>query len=152
MNNYFLEQTRLGNVYHAHNTTKGNITVLSATCTGLVLENPFDSGKEFIVASMSACSADLAATHEVGIAVSTAVSTTLSTTTTAAVIHNGRPAGSNVNKGVGLVYSIATLATVPLWFRPLGSVRDDEGTDAEEGCDPIVCDFDGTVVVMPGTY
>ena len=152
MNSYFLEQTRLGNVYHAHNVTKGLVTILSATCTGLVLENPFGSGREFVVASMAACGADIAAIREIGIAVSSEVSETLSTSRTAAVIHNGRPGGSNVNKGVAFVSSIATLPTVPVWFRPLANCRDTTGVDAVESNDPFVCDFDGTVIVPPGHY
>ncbi|KKL53988.1 hypothetical protein LCGC14_2269900 [marine sediment metagenome] len=148
MDQWFLDQARNGNVYHSHNTTAGIVTDISATCTGLVLENPFGSGKELVVAKMSFTGSTLGNIREVGIVVSTAISESLSTSTTAAVIHNGRVSGSNANNGAGRSYSIATLATEPLWFRPLMSAR---MTGAFEGAQAEV-EFDGTVFVMPGTY
>lgn len=149
MDQWFLDKARTGNVYHAHNTTTGAVTVLSATCTGLVLENPPDSGKELVVAKMSFTGSTLASIREVGIAVSSTVSTAVSTSTTAAVIHNGRVSGSNYNNGAGRAYSIATLASAPLWFRPLCNAR---VTGAVHSMSPAEVEFDGTVIVMPGTY
>jgi len=149
MDQWFLNEARKGNVYHSHNTTTGEVTVLSATCTGLVLENPYSSGKELVVASMSYTGSTLSTIREIGIAVSSRVRIPVSTSTTAAVIHNGYVSGSNFNNGVGRAYSIATLASTPVWIRPLGSVR---VTGAVEGLETITAEFDGTLIVMPGTY
>jgi len=152
MNDWFLDQTRKGNVYHSHNVTTGAVTVLSGTCTGLVLENPIDSGKDLLVANMTASPVGVATIRELGVSVSTSVVTAASTTTTAAVIHNAKVAGADVNKGVGLVYSIATLASTPLWLRPLGTTKIDAATDGVEGYEAFSTDFDGTLIVAPGTY
>ncbi len=150
MDQFYLREARLGNVYHSHNTTAGIVTVLSTTCTGLVLVNPWNSGKELTVADMSAVGTTLGATREIGIAVPTEVQETVVTAgATAAVIHNGKLAGANVNRGVGRVYSIATLTSTPLWFRPLGSAR---VTAAVEGLGAMSTDFDGTVIVPQGFY
>ncbi len=150
MDSTYLDEARKGNVYHSHNVTAGIITDISATLTGLVLVNPFTSGKELIVANMSVVGTTLGATREVGIVVPTEVQETVVTAgATAAVIHNGKLAGSNVNRGVARVYSIATLTSTPLWFRPLGSAR---VTNAVEGLGAMSTDFDGTVIVPPGFY
>lgn len=149
MDQWFLDRAREGNVYHSHNTTAGEVTVLSSTCTGLVLENRFDSGKMLVVAEMAFTGSTLAAIGEIGVAVSSKISETISTSATAAVIHNGRATGSNLDKGAGLSFSIATLASEPLWFRPLCSAR---VTNAKNALTPATVEFDGTLIVMPGTY
>ena len=150
MNNFFLEKTREGKMFHSHNTTAGAVTVLHATCTGLVLENPHGSGKDLIVASMSFVGTTLSTIREIGIAVSPSVSTIVSSSTTAAVIHNGKLSGGDFEKGAGLVYSIATLSATPVWLCPLGNAR--QTTTSVEGAESFVKDFDGTLVVPPGMY
>ena len=147
-NQWFLDQARLGNMYHSNNTTAGAVTVLSATCTGLVLSNPIGSGKDLVVESMSFVGSTLSTIAEIGVAVSSAVATATQTGT-AAVIHNGRLSGSNGNTGVGLTHSIATLLSTPVWLRPIGHARI---TAAVEGSRAFKADFDGTLVVTPGTY
>ncbi|KKM69817.1 hypothetical protein LCGC14_1446980 [marine sediment metagenome] len=150
MDQFYLREARLGNVYHSHNTTAGAVTVLSTTCTGLVLANPFNSGKELIVANMSFVGSTLTTIREIGIAVPTEVQETIVTAgATTANIYNGKLAGAGVNQGVGVTYSIATLTSTPLWFRPLGSAR---VTNAVEGLGVMSADFDGTVIVPPGFY
>ena len=146
---WFLDQARLGNVYHSHNTTAGAVTVLSATCTGLVIENPAGSGKDLVIDSMSFVGSTLTTIREIGIAVSASLSQAGSSTTTAAVIHNGKLNGSNSNIGVGQSFSIATLPAAPVWLRPIGSAR---VTTAVEGQNAFVADFKGTLVVAPGTF
>jgi len=146
---WFVDKARKGEVYHAHNTTAGEVTVLSATCTGLVLENPFGSGKQLVVHSMAFVGSTLTTIREVGVAVSSLVSETLSTSTTAANIHNGRPTGTNNHKGVAKAYSVATLASTPVWLRPIGNAR---VTAADEGRNALEAVFDGTIIVSPGTY
>jgi len=149
MNNWFLEEARKGNVYHAHNTTAGAVTVLHATCTGLVLENPYGSGKDFVVESASFVGSTLTTIREMGLAVSPASSTVLSATTTAAVIHNGKLGGSNLQRGQARVYSVATLSSTPVWLCPLGNAR---VTAAIEGLPAMHKNFDGTLVVAPGFF
>lgn len=145
---WFLDQARLGNMYHSHNTTAGAVTVLSATCTGLVLANQPGSGKDLIVSNMSFVGSTLSTIAEIGIAVSTSVSDAVQTGT-AAVIHNARLQGADSNVGVGRTFSIATLLTTPLWLRPIGHARI---TNAVEGSGAFTANFDGTLVITPGTY
>lgn len=152
MDQWFVDQARQGNVYHSHNTTAGAVTVLSATCTGLVIENPINSRKDLVIARMSFTGSTLAGIAEMGIAISTEVVTDLSTGITKAVIHNGRLSGSNANNGVGRSYSVATLASAPLWLRPLASLRQSGGSEADNATPSLSVDFDGTVIVTPGTY
>ena len=152
MNRWFLDEARKGNVYHSHNTTKGAVTVLDITCTGLVLENPFGSKKDLIVANMTALPTGIATIRELGVAVSTSVQDAASTSTTAAVIHNAKLAGADAEVGVGLVYSIAELSSIPIWLQPLGTTKIDAGTDGVEGYGAFSTDFDGLLVVTPGTY
>ena len=148
MSDFFVNQAREGNVYHSNNTTAGAVTVLSATCTGLVLENPAGSGKDLVVQSMSFVGSTLSTIREIGVAVSSTISQAGSTSTTAAVIHSGRLSGSNGRNGVGRTYSIATLPAAPVWLRPLGSAR---VTVAVEGLAAMTADFDGSLIVAPGT-
>ena len=145
---WFLDQARLGNMYHSNNTTAGAVTVLSATCTGLVLSNPLGSGKDLVVDKMSFVGSTLSTIAEIGIAVSSSVANAVQTGT-AAVVHNGKLAGSDSNLGKGRTFSIATLLSTPVWFRPIGHARI---TAAVEGSSAFVADFDGSVVVTPGTY
>ena len=65
------------------------------------------------------------------------------------IIFNGKNTGDGVDTGQGLAYTIATLASTPLWIRPLGSAR---VTGAVEGLPVLSADFDGTVIVVPGTF
>ena len=78
---WFLDQARLGNMYHSHNTTAGAVTVLSATCTGLVLSNPLGSNKELVVSNMSFVGSTLSTIAEMGIAVSSALAVAVQTGT-----------------------------------------------------------------------
>jgi len=146
---WFLDQARLGNVYHSHNTTSGAVTVLSATCTGLVIENPFGSNQDLIIESMSFVGSTLSTIREIGVAVNATIDQTGSTTTTAAVIHNGRNTGSNADVGVAQSFSIATLPAAPVWLRSIGNAR---VTGAVEGLTAIKAEFDGTLIVPPGGF
>ena len=147
-NQYFLDQARLGNMYHSHNTTAGAVTVLSATCTGLVLSNPINSGKDLIVDNMSFVGSTLSTIAEMGIAVSSAVANAVQTGT-AAVIHNAKLKGSDGNIGAARVFSIATLLTTPVWIRPIGHIRI---TGSQDGNQAFEAKFGGSLVVTPGTY
>ena len=149
MNNFFLTETQKGNVYHAHNTTAGAVTVLHATCTGLVIENPYGSNKDLVMESMWFTGSTLATIAEIGIAISPAESTALSGTTTAMKTFNGRLDGDTVSRPAARAYSVATLSSTPVWFCSLASARI---TGAVEGAETLGKVFDGTVVVAPGMF
>ena len=150
MDSTYLTEARKGNVYHSHNTTAGAVTVLHATCTGLVLVNPWESGKELAVVNMSFVGSTLTTIREIGVMVPTEIQeTVVAAGATEAIVHNGKLSGSNGDRGVGRAYSVATLTSTPLWFRPLGSAR---VTAAVEGLKAMSADFDGTLIVPPGFY
>jgi hypothetical protein len=145
---WLFDQARQGNVYHSHNTTAGAVTVLSATCTGLILENPSSSGKDLVIGTMRFVGSTLTTIREIGVAVSPAVTNTAVATVTAAVIHNARLAGSNIKSGLGKALSIGTLPAEPVWFRPLGNAR---VTAAVDGLNALETDFKGSLILAPGT-
>ena len=120
---WFLEQARLGNMYHACTTGAVTLSTVSATCTGLALSNPYGSSTDLIlVQARFQPSTVPAGAAVVGLAISPAVSPTAVTHTAAAVIHNAIMTGSNIDTGVGLADSSATLPAAPVWLRPISSV------------------------------
>jgi hypothetical protein len=145
---WFLEQARLGNMYHACSTGAVTLSTVSATCTGLALSNPYGSGKLLVVKKVRfAPSTAPGGAAVVGLAISPAVSTTAVTHTTPAVIHNALMTGSNVDTGVGLVDSAATLPAAPVWLRPIG------GVVAASSISPgmYVDETNGEIILPPGT-
>ncbi len=145
---WFLEQARLGRMFHACSTGAVTLSTVSATCTGLALSNAYGSGKRLVVAKVRfAPSTAPAGAAVVGLAISPAVSTTAVTHTTPAVIHNAITTGSNINVGVGLADAAATLPAAPVWLRPFGSVV------AASSISPgmYVDDTNGEIILPPGT-
>ena len=145
---WFLEQARLGKMYHACSTGAVTLSTVSATCTGLALSNPYGSGKNLVVAKVRfAASTAPAGAAVVGLAISPAVSATAVTHTTPAVIHNALMTGSNLNVGVGQVDAAATLPAAPVWLRPIGSVV------AASSISPgmYVDETAGEIILPPGT-
>jgi len=147
-NQWFLDQARLGNMYHAHSTGAGAVTVIHATYTGLVLSNPLGSGKDLVVDKMNFVGTTLAAIAGIGVMVSPTLLTAIQTGT-AGVIHNGRVSGSNSNVGKGQALVGATLLTTPVWLRPMGL---DNITAAITGYKGFEADFGGSLVIPPGMY
>jgi hypothetical protein len=144
---WFLEQARLGNMYNACSTGAVTLSTVSATCTGLALSNPYGSRKLLVVKQARfAPSTAPAGAAVVGLAVSPAASVTAVTHTTPAVIHNAIARGSNVDTGVGLVDSAATLPAAPVWLRPLG------GVVAASSIEPSVYvdETNGSIIIPPG--
>lgn len=145
---WFLDQARAGNMYHACTTGAVTLSTVNATCTGLSLENPYGSGKNLVIAGarFQPSTAPAGATV-VGLAVSPAVSQTAVTHTTPAVIHNAIMMGSNLKVGVGKADASSTLPAAPVWLRPLGSVV------AASSISPgmYVDETNGEIILPPGT-
>lgn len=120
---WFLEQARLGNMYHACTAGVVTLSTVSTTCTGLALSNPFGSKKKLIVRQVRfQPSTAPGGAAVVGLAISGSISETAVTHTTPAVIHNAIMTGSNASVGKGKADAAATLPVTPVWLRPLGSV------------------------------
>ena len=147
-NEWFLEQARLGNMYHACSAGAVTLTTVNATCTGLSLANPYGSGKLLVVKKVRfAPSTAPAGAAVVGMAISPAPSETAVTHTTPMVIHNALMTGSNTKVGVGKADASSTLPTTPVWLRPFGSVV------AASSITPgmYVDETMGEIILPPGT-
>lgn len=147
-NEWFLEQARLGNMYHACSAGAVTLSTVSATCTGLALSNPYGSGKNLVVKTVSfQPSTAPAGAAVVGLAISPAVSPTAVTHTTPAVIHNAITTGSNLNVGVASVDVSATLPAAPVWLRPMGGVVAASSISPGKYTEEI----NGEIILPPGT-
>jgi len=145
---WFLDQARLGNMFHACTAGAVTLSTVSATCTGLVLSNDLGSGKKLVVARV--CfqpSTAPAGASVVGLAISAATYSTAITHTTPAVIHNAICSGSNASIGVGRADAAATLPAAPVWLRPIGSVV------AASSISPAkyVEEVNGEIILPPGS-
>jgi hypothetical protein len=144
---WFLEQARLGNMFHACSAGAVTLSTLSTTCTGLALCNPWGSKKLLVVARCRfQPSTAPAGAAVVGLATSPSISQTAVTHTTPMVIHNAILTGSNANLGIAKVDAAATLPTTPVWLRPFGSVV------AASSISPgmYVDETRGEIIVPPG--
>jgi len=148
-NEWFLEQARLGNMYHACSAGAVTLSTVHATCTGLALSNPYGSGKNLIVKRV--CfqpSTAPAGAAVVGLAISPAPHTTAVTHTTPAVIHNAICTGSDSKLGVGRVDVSATLPNTPVWLRPIGGVVAASSISPGKYTEEI----NGEIILPPGTH
>lgn len=119
---WFLEQARLGNMFHACSAGAVTLSTVSTTCTGLALSNSIGSGKLLVVKKVCfAPSTAPAGAAVVGIAIHTAVVNTETTHTTPMVVHNAITRGA-VTGSAGKADAAATLASTPLWLRAMASV------------------------------
>lgn len=142
------DQARLGNVYSAANQTAATLSALSTTATGLILSNPYGSGKNLAIITVTwAFSTAPAGASVVGIAMSPSVSQTQVTHTTPATVQNNLLAGTQGPVGVGKVDVAATTVGTPVWIRQLG------GPVAASQINPpyIRDDIDGALILVPGT-
>lgn len=120
---WFLEQARLGNMYHACSAGAVTLSTVSTTCTGLALSNTYGSGKLLVVQQVSFAPSTVPnGASVVGIAIHTSISTTDTTHTTPMVIHNAIAKGNVSGGPAGRADAAATLTSTPLWLRPLASV------------------------------
>jgi len=146
MNQWFLDQARLGNVYHACSAGAVTLSTVNTTCTGLALSNTPMSGKLLVVESVAfAPSTAPAGAAVVGLAIHTALSTTATTHTTPMVVHNSLANGSDTGSA-GKADAAATLASTPLWLRPMASVV------AGSSITPTKYEeiLDGSIIIRPG--
>ena len=146
-NEWFLEQARLGRMYHACSAGAVTLSTVSTTCTGLALSNVWGSGKLLVVKQVNfAPSTAPAGAAVVGIAIHTALSTTETVHTTPMVIHNAIAKGNVSNVSAGKADAAATLASTPLWLRPMGSVVAGSSISPAKYTD----ETNGTIIIPPG--
>ncbi len=142
---WFREQALLGNMFSACSAGAVTLSTVNVTCTGLSLSNPAGSGKLLVVQNVSfAPSTAPGGASVVGISIHTALSETATTHTTPMVVHNAIAKGAA--SSVGKADASSTLASTPLWLRPLGSVV------AASSISPAKYneDVNGTIIIPPG--
>ena len=144
---WFLEQARLGNMFHACSAGAVTLSTVSTTCTGLALSNSFGSGKLLVVKNVSfAPSTAPAGAAVVGLSIHTALSATETTHTTPMVIHNAIAKGNVSGVCAGKADAAATLASTPLWLRPMAGVVAASSISPANYNDNI----DGSIIIAPG--
>jgi hypothetical protein len=144
---WFLDQARLGNMYHACSAGAVTLSTVSTTCTGLALSNTYGSGKLLVVQRVSfAPSTAPAGAAVVGIAIHTAISSTDTTHTTPMVIHNAIAKGNVSGIPAGRADAAATLASTPLWLRPMAAVVAASSISPANYND----DVNGSIIIAPG--
>lgn len=143
------DQARIGNVYHASNQAAVTLSGLSTTATGLILSNPFGSGKNIGILTVGwMFSTAPGGASVVGLAMSPTVSSTQVTHGTPInAVQNAILAGTQGVVGVGKVDSAATTVGTPVFIRTLG------GPVAASQISPpyIRDDIDGSLILPPGT-
>lgn len=138
---------RLGQVYHASTQAGVTLSALSTTATGLILVNPFGSGKNLAVLKINyAPTTAPAGASVVGVAMSPAVSATQVTLTTPLTVQSSLLKGTS-NGAVGKACSAATTVGTPVFVRALGGVV--AASSIEPG--QIVDYTDGDLILVPGT-
>lgn len=144
---WFLEQARLGNMYHACSAGAVTLSTVNTTCTGLSLSNSYGSGKRLVVYQVDfAPSTAPAGAAVVGIAIHTAISPTETTHTTPMVIHNALAAGNVSGTCAGKADAAATLASTPLWLRAMASVVAASSISPTKYTD----ETRGSIIILPG--
>ncbi len=142
------DQAKLGNVYHAATQAGVTLSGLSVTATGLILSNPYGSGKNLAVMTIVwEYTTAPAGASSIGVAMSPAPSATAVTHTTPVTVQNALLAGTQGVAGVGKVDSSATTVGTPVFVRFLN------GPVAASQISPsyIRDDVDGALILVPGT-
>ena len=141
------EYAQRGKVFHAANQQNRTLSALSTTATGLILTNPYGSGKNIALLHVGgAYNTAPAAASEVGIAMSPAVSATDVTHTSAESVRSAVLNGGS-GSAVGLVDYAATTVGTPVFVRFLMGVN---------AASSVLFTFldakiDGSLILPPGT-
>lgn len=144
---WFLEQARLGKMFNACSAGAVTLSTVSTTCTGLALSNSYGSGKLLVVKEVRfAPTTAPAGVAVAGIAIHTAISPTETTHTTPMVVHNAIARGNVSGVSIGKADAAATLASTPLWLRPLGGVAATGSIDVGQA----YVDYTNGSIIIPG--
>ena len=144
---WWLEQARLGNMFHAASAGAVTLSTVSTTCTGLSLSNSYGSKKLLVVRRVDFVpSTAPAGAAPVFIAIHTAISPTETTHTTPMVVHNALAKGNVSGMAVGKADASSTLASTPLYLRPMGAVVAASSLSPTKYTDYT----NGDIIVVPG--
>lgn len=145
-NDWFFEQARLGNMYHACSAGAVTLSTVNTTCTGLSLSNSPGSGKFLVIKNVSfAPSTAPGGASVVGLAIHTAISPTEATHTTPMLVHNAIARGG-IGGTAGKADASSTLPSTPLWLRPLAAVVAASSISPAKYSE----DINGSIIIPPG--
>lgn len=138
---------RLGQVYHAANAAGVILTVAGTVLTGLIISNPFGSGKKMVFCDASFVPTTVpAATYALGIAVG--FSATAVTHTTPVLVYNSDGTGASTT-AVGKADSSATVPVATVLARLSGYAPT---TPATTGGISWLDSLEGKIILAPGAY
>lgn len=140
------DYARLGQVFFACNQANKATTALSTTATGLILYNPWGSGKKLILADARfAFSAVPTAAGAVMLAMGNTPSQAATPAGTADVVWAADGSGPAAN-AAAKVFTIATLNVVNVYVSPLAVASTTTSSVAMSDLP------EGGIVVVPGNY
>lgn len=150
MNQWFLDQARLGNMYRAANQAAATVTLINtSTTTGFCLGNPWGSGKKLVLydANFSYTTVPTA-TAILFLAQSIAPSQTAVTHTTPLTVYSADGSGAS-NASVAKVDSSCTTPNLPVYSRILGYSPTTPATTSGLSFTDLIM---GALILVPGTY
>ena len=137
---------RQGKMYMACNPANKATTALSTTATGLILYNPWGSGKRLIVVdAVFAFSAVPTAAGAVMLSAAGSVSQAATPAGTAAVVYHADCSGVSTGNA-GKVFTIATLPVVNVYIRPVSVASTTSGSGTH------IRVPEGGITIVPGNY
>lgn len=152
---WFLEQSRLGNLFYASNQAAATVTLINtSTTTGFVLSNPHGSGRKLVIKDvMFAYTTVPTATAVLFLCQSVAPSPTAHASVTALDVYNAngggvRSAGS-IGSPMARAYGASTTPNLPVYSRILGY---SPTTPATTGGLSFKDEVNGAITLLPGTY
>lgn len=142
--------SRIGQAFAAANVSAKSVIAVTTAMTGLILLNPFGSGKIAVVASVNFVWTTVpAAMHQIGIAVQNVGSAGLSSLT--AIGSGVQSADGLATRGASVcqAYDAATFATAPVAIRWCGAAL--YSSAVAQQAYSIRDDVDGAISLRPGT-
>jgi len=147
---WFLDQARQGNMFRAANQAAQLVTLINtSTATGLILSNPYGSGKKLVIYDVAFQYTTVpAATAVLWWCQSIAVHTTAVAHTAALGVYNCDGSGVTVTNA-GKADSSATTPNLPVYSRILGYAPT---TPATAGALSFTDKVLGAMILVPGTF
>lgn len=150
MNQWFLDQARLGNMYRSCNQAGATVTLINtSTATGFILSNPWGSGKKMVMYDANFTYTTVpTATAILFLAQSIAPSNVAHATVTALGVYSADGSGAS-NIAVGKAYSVSTTPNLPVYSRILGYSPTTPATTGGLSFTDLIM---GAMILVPGTY
>lgn len=142
-----LEYNKLGQVFTASTQANATLSAISTTATGLILSNPWGSGKNIAMLEIKgAFSTAQAGAATLGLLASPTPSSTAVTHTTPGTVQSGILNG-NPGRSIAFVDTAATTVGTPVYVRMLASINATSSVVFTFIDDKV----NGAIILPPGT-